>query len=171
MSQSLRSTGQKKVRNGRKTKNRNNRQIRFYSGKKKRRTIKNQIVLDVQTSTIISVQTGRGREHDFKLFKRTKLPIHQDTEAMVDSGYTGIQKIHAKSQIPKKRSKKKPLTKDDKRHNREISTNRVAIENVNARLKRFKIVSDRYRNHRKRFGLRINLIAGIYNAEIGQRND
>lgn len=90
---------------------------------------------------------------------------------MVDSGYTGIQKIHAKSQIPKKRSKKKPLAKDDKRHNREISTKRVAIENVNARLKRFKIVSDRYRNHRKRFGLRINLIAGIYNVEIGQRND
>jgi hypothetical protein len=28
------------------------------------------------------------------------------------------------------------------------------------------IVSERYRNRRKRFGLRFNLIAGIYNFEL-----
>jgi len=33
-------------------------------------------------------------------------------------------------------------------------------------MKRFKILSDRYRNRRKRFGLRLNLIAGIYNYEL-----
>jgi hypothetical protein len=33
-------------------------------------------------------------------------------------------------------------------------------------LKRFKIISDRYRNRRKRFGLRFNLIAGIHNLEL-----
>ncbi|MGL4825804.1 MAG: IS5/IS1182 family transposase, partial [Alphaproteobacteria bacterium] len=33
-------------------------------------------------------------------------------------------------------------------------------------LKRFKIISDRYRNRRRRFALRFNLIAGIYNWEI-----
>jgi hypothetical protein len=128
MSLNLLSAGQKKVRKGRKTKNRNNRQKRYYSGKKKRHTIKTQIVLDAQTSKIISVQSGRGREHDFKLFKRFSLPIHQDIEAIVNSGYTGIQKIHAKSQIPKKRSKKKPLTKEDKHHNRDISSKRVETQ-------------------------------------------
>ncbi|MDR2539526.1 MAG: IS5/IS1182 family transposase, partial [Chlamydiales bacterium] len=35
-------------------------------------------------------------------------------------------------------------------------------------LKRFKIISDRYRNRRKRFSLRFNLIAGIYNLELVQ---
>ncbi|MGL4824740.1 MAG: IS5/IS1182 family transposase, partial [Alphaproteobacteria bacterium] len=30
----------------------------------------------------------------------------------------------------------------------------------------FKIISDRYRNRRRRFALRFNLIAGIYNWEI-----
>ena len=50
--------------------------------------------------------------------------------------------------------------------NREISSERVANENVIGSLKRFKIVSDRYRNRRKRFGLRFNLIAGIYNFEL-----
>ncbi|HEV2601212.1 MAG TPA: IS5/IS1182 family transposase, partial [Candidatus Babeliales bacterium] len=33
-------------------------------------------------------------------------------------------------------------------------------------IKRFKIVSDKYRNRRKRFGLRFNLIAGICNFEL-----
>lgn len=159
------------MRNGKKIKNRNNRQKRYYSGKKKRHTIKTQVVFDVKSSKIVSVHLGCGSEHDFKLFKRTKLPIHSEIDLAVDSGYTGLHKIHAKSQIPKRRSKKRPLTKEDKRQNRKISSTRVAIENINARIKRFKIISERYRNRRKRFGLRMNLIAGIYNSEIGQKND
>ncbi|SNH95867.1 transposase-like protein, IS1381 ISSpn7 [Streptococcus pneumoniae] len=31
----------------------------------------------------------------------------------------------------------------------------------------FKMFSTTYRNHRKRFGLRMNLIAGIINRELG----
>jgi hypothetical protein len=68
--------------------------------------------------------------------------------------------------LPKKSSKKKPLTKEEKKQNQEISSERVVNENVIGSLKRFKIISDRYRNRRKRFGLRFNLIAGIYNYEI-----
>ncbi|KJV50705.1 putative transposase [Orientia tsutsugamushi str. Karp] len=33
-------------------------------------------------------------------------------------------------------------------------------------LKRFKIIADKYRNRRKRFGLRFNLISGIYNFDM-----
>jgi hypothetical protein len=33
-------------------------------------------------------------------------------------------------------------------------------------LKRFKIIADRYRNRRRRFGLRFFLIAAIYNMEL-----
>ncbi|AWK13308.1 hypothetical protein CCS41_00450 [Candidatus Fukatsuia symbiotica] len=68
--------------------------------------------------------------------------------------------------LPKKKTKKNPLTKEDKRNNRELSSLRVLNENVIGMIKRFKIVSDRYRNRRKRFGLRFNLIAAIYNMEI-----
>jgi len=39
-------------------------------------------------------------------------------------------------------------------------------ENVIGMIKRFKIIADKYRNRRKRFGLRFNLIAGIYNHEL-----
>ena len=56
--------------------------------------------------------------------------------------------------------------KEDKKKNRALSSERVVNENVIGMLKRFKIISDRYRNRRKRFGLRFNLIAAIYNMEL-----
>jgi hypothetical protein len=65
--------------------------------------------------------------------------------------------------IPIKRSKKKPLTKADKEFNRGVSSERFLNDHVIGLIKRFKIVSDRYRNRRKRFGLRFNLITGICN--------
>ena len=89
---------------------------------------------------------------------------------VADSGYTGIQKLQSNTKLPKKSSKKKPLTVEEKQQNREISSERVLNENVIGSLKRFRILSDRYRNRRKRFGLRFNLIAGIYNFEVG-KND
>jgi len=68
--------------------------------------------------------------------------------------------------LPKKKTKKKPLTAEEKARNRKISSDRVFIEHAIGFIKRFKIVSERYRNRRKRFGLRFNLIAGICNFEL-----
>jgi hypothetical protein len=87
------------------------------------------------------------------------------TCGLTDSGYTGIKKIQSTSRLPKKRSKKKPLTQAEKEDNRGIASERALNENVIGKLKRFKILTDRYRNRRKRYGLRFNLIAGIYNWE------
>ena len=83
-----------------------------------------------------------------------------------DSGYQGLQKIHTNTELPKKRTKKQPLTTDDKKKNREISSKRVLNENVIGVVKRFRILAEKYRNRRKRFNLRFNLIAGIYNFEL-----
>jgi DDE superfamily endonuclease len=88
--------------------------------------------------------------------------INPAIQVLTDTGYLGLGKIHLNTLVPKKKSKKKPLTKLDKINNREISKNRVLNENVIGMIKRFKIVADRYRNRRRRFGLRFNLISGIY---------
>ncbi len=40
------------------------------------------------------------------------------------------------------------------------------IEHVNGSLKIFKILSSRYRNRRRRYGLRGNLLSAIYNYEL-----
>lgn len=92
--------------------------------------------------------------------------IHPNIRSLTDTGYQGINKLHQNSELPKKKTKKNPLTKADKKKNRELSSERALNENVIGMVKRFKIVTDRYRNRRKRFGLRFNLIAGIYNYEL-----
>lgn len=77
-----------------------------------------------------------------------------------------MQKLHSNTEIPKKKTKKKPLDKEARKRNREISSERVLIENVIREVKIFRVAAEKYRNRRKRFGLRINLIAAFYNRSI-----
>jgi transposase len=85
---------------------------------------------------------------------------------LADSGYQGLLKLHKNSRIPTKGSKYHPLTAALKSLNRELSKERIVIENINARIKTFKILSERYRNRRKRHLLRMNLVCAILNREL-----
>ena len=122
--------------------------------------------MDKGTGRIICVALGKGRKHDFRLFKESRTRILSAILSITDSAYQGIAKLHAKSLLPKKNTKKNPLTKQEKAANRAISSQRVLNENVIAVLKRFRILADKYRNRRKRFSLRFNLISGICNYEL-----
>jgi len=115
---------------------------------------------------IVCVAFAQGRRHDFRLFKESKVHVHPKITVETDTGYQGIAKIHSNSLLPKKRSKKHPLTQEDKRYNRAISSERVLNEHVIGHIKRFRILSERYRNRRRRFALRFTLIAGICNFEF-----
>jgi len=128
--------------------------------------MKSQIVVDKKSKKTICTDFSNGKKHDFKLFKESEVRWVKEIEGFVDSGYTGILKIQSNTQLPKKRSKKKKLTKEEKQENRRIASERVTNEHAIGFLKRFKIISERYRNRRKRFGLRFNLIAGICNFEL-----
>lgn len=92
--------------------------------------------------------------------------MSEEIECLVDKGYQGIQKFHPNSQVPYKKPRKGKLSHEEKKKNRELAKKRVIGEHIHRRLKIFKILSDRYRNRRKRFGLRFNLIAGLYNYEL-----
>ncbi len=124
------------------------------------------MVVDKKTNQVICTDFTNGKCHDFRLFKESKLGFKKSTKVVTDTGYQGVQKIHANSESPKKRKKKTPLTEEDKKRNGDLASLRVSNEHVIGMIKRFKIVSDRYRNRRKRFGLRFNLIAGICNLEL-----
>ena len=138
----------------------------YYSGKKKKHTIKSQITANTETRKILSSATSSGRQHDFKLFKNSKTSIHPDNTVLVDSGYQGIDKLHSNSLLPKKNTKYRKLFKLDKLKNKALASKRIVIENIFALLKRFKIIAEIYRNRRKRFSLRFNLISAIYNLEL-----
>ena len=142
-------------------------QRRWYSGKKKHHTIKTQIIICAKTLLVIAVFVDCGRTHDFKMWKKSiGVKVVKHIKVQGDSGYQGIVKLHINSETPKKKSKKHPLTKDEKANNRRIGSERVVIEHVNRWLKRLRIIAERYRNRRKRFGLRVSLFCGIHNFEL-----
>lgn len=124
------------------------------------------MIVDKKSRKIICTAFSNGKRHDFRLFKESKTKIHPKTKVITDTGYQGLQKIHSNANMPKRRNKKNPLTKQDKKNNQFLAKERVINENVIGMIKRFKIIAERYRNRRKRFCLRFNLVAGIYNWEL-----
>ncbi|TRU26501.1 MAG: IS5 family transposase [Microcystis aeruginosa Ma_SC_T_19800800_S464] len=141
----------------------------YYSGKQVYHTLKSQIVADQKSEQVICVRCDKGRVHDFRLWKESKIRLNKEIEILGDKGYQGIQKIHQNSQITHKKKKKEKLSKEQKKANSQLSQRRIVIEHIHRRLKIFRILSSRYRNRRRRFGLRLNLIAGIYNYELRYR--
>ena len=67
--------------------------------------------------------------------------------------------------FPAKRTRKRPLTRAQKRANRVLARTRIGVEHTLSALKRFRILAERYRNRRRRFGLRLTLIAAITNRQ------
>ncbi|KIC74751.1 putative transposase for insertion sequence element IS702 [Neochlamydia sp. EPS4] len=124
------------------------------------------MIVDKKSKKVICTAFSNGKKHDYKLFKESKVRWTDNRCAITDSEYTGIKKLQRNSRLPKKSRKRKPLTQEEKKQKQEISSERVVDENVIGSLKRFKIISDRYRNRRRRFGLRSNLIVMIYHYEI-----
>lgn len=58
------------------------------------------------------------------------------------------------------------MTQLEREYNHALSQERIGIEHINRSLKVFRILAGKYRNRRRRFNLRFNLIAGIYNYEL-----
>lgn len=142
------STSQKKQRN-------------YYSGKKKRHTLKVQLV--ISENKILCTNYATGAVHDFQLFKLSRLPFTQNTLVIADGGYI---EIHKKILIPKKSSKLHSLTLEDRYYNRVISNYRICIEHIIRNLKCFRIFSERYRSRHNTFKKRFNLICAIYNFDL-----
>lgn len=85
----------------------------------------------------------------------------------VDLGYLGIAKNHSNCEIPHKASKLHPLTDEQKQENKMKASARICVEHVNAKIKTFQILTQKYRNRRKRFNLRFSLICALIHFDRG----
>lgn len=128
--------------------------------------MKAQILIDEETEQIVATFFGKGKTHDYKLYQLSRLRLGKETRLRADLGYWGLQSASEKVLLPQKNSKLHQLSKAQKKANRELAAKRVKVENVIRRLKIFRLLSERYRHRRKRFGLRFNLIAGLHNYEL-----
>jgi hypothetical protein len=130
-----------------------------------RHTQYSQLIIDPLRKQTLAAVFALGTLHDFTLFKQIRTVGAADNSCLGDSGFQGIQKLHANSCMPKQNSKHHPLEVDNQYYNRALARQRIAVEHVIRRLKVFRLLSERYRNRRKRWGFRFNLIAAIYNLE------
>lgn len=138
-------------------------QKEYYSGKKKKHTIKAQIIMNEKDKKIVSVCFDKGSVHDFKIFKNTTKNLPKYLHFIADSGYQGISDYFENGITPKKKSKLNPLTDKDKELNKLISSIRIPVEHINCQLKIFRILSERYRSRIKTFYSRFILICCFYN--------
>jgi DDE superfamily endonuclease len=114
----------------------------------------------VKSKQILATAFCNGSEHDFQLFKCSHCNLSPQTCVLADAGYQGLAGLHPNSQTPAKKSKLHPLSREQKTSNRALSGKRILIENI------IRILSERYRNRGKRFGLHFNLVAAICNLEL-----
>lgn len=137
-----------------------------YSGKKKRHTLKIEMVMQRDGKIINLSQSKPGRHHDFKI-RQTSDPLPKQPDKYVDLGYQGLDKLTQNVKLPFKKPRGRQLTAAQKASNRAHSRLRIAIEHKFAELKKFRILGDIYRNFRKKHHLRFNIIAGIVNLQHG----
>ncbi len=106
-----------------------------------------------------------------RILKASQIKINPYIHLITDTRYQGIQKLHSKSALPRKKIKKKILNKThlkgkNQELEREMMANKDSKWKYIAMLKLFKSYPINNSNRRKKFGLRFNLISAIYHIEI-----
>lgn len=141
---------------------------KYYSGKKKRHTIKTQIAIEKSSQQIIEISPSYpGRVHDYTIFKERKLPdkIPPGAPLYLDKGYDGAKKEFPNCNIiiPKKANRWHKLSKKDRLENRKIGRKRIKIEHAILKCKRFKVLAHIYRHPLESYGQKFKIIAGLVN--------
>lgn len=140
----------------------------YYSGKKKKHTVKNQILADPHTRRILYIsRIVEGKLHDRKLLEKEPIILYAPpgAEGMGDLGYQGAKKINplVKFIIPLKKPPKRELSEADKKTNKAISSLRVRVEHPLAYLRHFAILASQFRNRIEKAHQPMMNIACLYN--------
>ena len=141
-------------------------QGKHYSGKKKRHMRKNLVVTDSRKRILVLTPSKHGRVHDKKLLDKAVLHIPDDVAVLADTGFQGLSKKHQNALIPAKKPKGGLLTDAQKAMNRLISSCRIPVEHAIGGMKRFRAVSDIFRNKNGFDDRLINVAAGLWNLHI-----
>jgi len=120
-------------------------QKKRYSGKKKKHTQKNIVLVNRKKEILLLSPTRDGREHDYMMLKKSNLPKHipKNIPTYLDLGFKGIQKDYSlKILMPFRKPRTRELTEKQKKFNKKISQFRVRGENAIAGVKRLRCITD-----------------------------
>ncbi len=148
----------------------NNKRKIFYSGKKKRHTVKTQLIVNNKGIIIHKLRYKKGgRRHDYDIYKNSHPVIPKDVLNVFDLGYLGVEKdFHEqKSYIPNKKKRNQNLSQEEeKEYNKIHSKKRIVIEHTICKLKKYRIMSDIFRNKLRKYNRMSELVSGLVNYRI-----
>ncbi len=141
----------------------------FYSGKKKRHTIvKNQITINNRGYILHKGAYKKGRKHDYDVYKKNHPVIPKEVVNVVDLGYLGVETDFPEqlSALPYKKKRNQELSQEEKDYNTIHSKKRIIVEHTISRLKKYRIMSDIFRNKLRKYNKVSDIVAGLINYRI-----
>ena len=141
----------------------------YYSGKKKRHTVKTQYMVNKEGEILYkSSHYKTGRQHDYTVYKTERPQTPSQVENIIDLGYLGCEKDFptVKYNLPIKKKRNAELAEEEKEYNKNHSRLRVIIEHTICRIKKFCIMGTKYRNRLKRYDHISDIVSGLVNYRI-----
>lgn len=150
------------------------RQRAYYSGKKKRHTLKSQLAVDEETGRVVHVPpSAPGPTADLNLLKRSRLLgcLPKGVGLIGDKAYIGAAGIRpgGACATPRRKPRKKPYPPADRRYNRAVSRRRIGVEHTIRRLRVFQALTQVNRHGRTKHEHRVRAVAGLVNRLIDAR--
>lgn len=147
------------------------RQQRFYSGKKKRHTLKSQVAVDEETGQIVDVANSMpGPTADLKVLQKSKLlkRLPKGVGALGDLAYVGIADVHPQGlgATGRRKPRGQPRSLADRRYNKAFSRRRIVVEHGIGRLRRYQALTQTDRHFRKGHTARVRAAAGLVNRML-----
>lgn len=145
-----------------------NRRKIFYLGKKKKHTIKNQITVNNRGYILHKICYKKGRKHDYDIYKNHHPVTPKQVVNVIDLGYLGIEKDFPEqlSALPCKRKRNQILSQEEMEYNKLHSKKRIVIEHTISRMKKYRILSDVFRNKLRKHNRVSDIVAGLVNYRI-----
>ncbi len=108
------------------------------------------------------------RSHYYRIYKSNRPMTPKEVENVFDLGFLGVENDFPdqKSSLPFKRKRNKPLPVGEKEYNRIHASARVGVEHAICRIKKYRIMSDVFRNRLKRYNGISDIVTGLVNYKI-----
>ncbi len=143
-----------------------------YSGKKKRTTVKNNVITERRRRGKIKYlsETVEGKKHDKKLADEEAYQFPPGSKLWKDTGFQGYEPENVTTFQPKKKPRGGELTAAEKERNRDISSQRIPVEHHIGGIKRSRIVQEPFRNRKDDYiDLVMETACGLHNFRVSQR--
>jgi hypothetical protein len=146
-------------------------QRRWYSGKRKRHTVKTQLTVSRQGRILHVSHSVPGRVHDYTLFKRSRLAerLPPNAHLALDRGYDGAATDYPTLTIAlpvKRRRNHRVLTRAERAVNRLQARQRIIVEHVLSRVKKYQVLVQVYRHRITDYNRRFRNVAALTNFRL-----